>query len=212
MVEDYTPQYWLHRITGGNNGLVLSRRLLREHHLLSTGWSDFSSIVNVNKIRRAGISAIEELMHSEWGIPLEDSLPKNRYCLNRFVNEMKSGDIIIVPLEQTISIYRIIDDNIITNESLRKRFLDEAKVQREGTKLLTSKGEEIDLGFYRKVEPLVLEIQRSSLQKDLYKKTRTLQTNINISSVATAIENLIVKNASSNPTEYVQFVKGPNCT
>lgn len=207
MAENHTPQYWLHRITGGNNGLVLSRRFLRDHHLLSTGWSDLSSVVNVKKIRESGISAIEELMRSEWEISPEASLPKNRYCLNRFINEMKLGDIVVVPLDQTISIYRIIDNTIITNEGLRKRFLDEAKVQREGSKLLTSKGEEIDLGFYRKVEPLALEIQRNSLQNDLYKKTRTLQTNINISDVENAIENLITQNTSSNPTEYIQLVK-----
>ena len=27
MAENHTPQYWLHRITGGNNGLVLAKFL-----------------------------------------------------------------------------------------------------------------------------------------------------------------------------------------
>lgn len=206
-MEQHRPQYWLHRITGGNNGLFLSRRLLRDHCILSTGWSDFSAQSNLNKIRESGLTAIEELMQSIWEMNSDSPFPKNRYSLNRFVNEMKSGDIVIVPLDQAISIYRLIDDTIITNENIRERFLKDAKVRREGARLLTSKGEEIDLGFYRKVEPLVLDIPRSSLQKDLYRKTRTLQTNINISDVANAIEELLIQHPSSSPIEYVQLVK-----
>ena len=144
--------YWLHRITGGENGHLLSYHLLREHGILSTGWSDFSTQEDLANIKNEGITAIEKLMYQRWKWPKEEPLPRNRHCLNRFINEMKAGDIVIVPMwEGKFSICEIVDDVIYTNDNLPTSNYSQYGIELYTDGYLYHGNQLIDLGFYRNV-------------------------------------------------------------
>ena len=87
--------------------------LLFTHHILSIGWSDFSSDAFVKEVQTGGEAAFEGALQAEgWG------LPKNRWNLWRFIMEMKKGDIVLVPTSQEFSLFEIEDDVIFSNESI----------------------------------------------------------------------------------------------
>lgn len=46
--------YWLHRITGGDNALPFSYPLLFNHNWLSIGWSNLSEDSFVEQVRAKG--------------------------------------------------------------------------------------------------------------------------------------------------------------
>lgn len=186
MGEEHKKHYWLHRITGGDNGWVLSYPLLRSHNLLSIGWSFLSYKEYAKKIQEGGRSALNKVLEKEgsrWS--------RNANSLLRFLYEMKVGDIVLVPQWQSVSLYRIADNEILSNEEIEDSLLAESGVRRDNGNLVTSAGDTIDLGFYRKVEPIVLGVARSELGDVLYNKTCARQTNLNISDAGKIIENLI---------------------
>ena len=200
-------QYWLHRINGGKNGMLLSHPLLNNHNLLSIGWSFLSSETNAKNIRECGVSAIKDLY-----LKMGKGFTKNIYCLFNFIAAMNQGDIIIVPLNAKINIYRIIDNVVFTNETIPHIYLEELNVSRDDKQLIVNH-QTIDLGFYRKVELVAQGISRSQLEEKLYKKTRTRLTNLNISDTEDLIDLLIFeqqqkrKKEGSWPIEYSQLIE-----
>lgn len=196
-------QYWLHRITGGENGLILSVPLLRDHNLLSIGWSSLSKHETVNDIQKNGLDALVRAYkekNAEWS--------RNAFNLLYFIQKMNDGDVIVVPLGRLVSIYQLVGNKIYCNEDVRQEFLNETGIKRESDKLLWG-SKSVDLGFYRKVKPLAIDILRSDLPDGLYRKTRTLQTNINISDIASEIELLIAskkRDIKIRETTYLKFV------
>ncbi|MBQ9657594.1 MAG: hypothetical protein IJV31_02360 [Clostridia bacterium] len=52
--------YWLHRITGGDNALPFAYQLLFKHNYLSIGWSDLSSTKFISRVKNEGISVINK--------------------------------------------------------------------------------------------------------------------------------------------------------
>ena len=58
-------KYWLHRITGGVNGTILSYPLLRNYKLISIGWSFLSSQEIAKDIQDRGEVAIREAYEKE---------------------------------------------------------------------------------------------------------------------------------------------------
>lgn len=193
MKEKLEKQYWLHRILGGVNGRLLSYPLLCNHYLLSIGWGEISSDLAAKDIQQRGKIAIQEIYEKQ-GIKWS----KNAFSLIRFVHEMRKGDIVIVPMGPYISIYRIADDVILTNDSISTKYLEGTDIVKKTDGLATLDGQYIDLGFYRKVEPIMLNISRSQLDIILYRKTRILQTNINISSISFSIEKLLTTTTGNN--------------
>ena len=112
-------KYWLHRITGGEHAKAYVRPLL-EKGFLSIGWKGLSNEKNKKLIQHNGWQAVNDIMY-EYGW----ELGRSRYCLSRFICEMKKGDIVIVPFPSCFSIYEIEDDIVYSNESLDKElFLD----------------------------------------------------------------------------------------
>lgn len=196
-------RYWMHRITGGDNGWVLSYPLLRDHNILSTGWSFLSSQDTAKDIQKRGLDAIKEAYINEGA-----NFSRNAHSLNNFAHIMQEGDIVMVPEGRYVSFYQIADNNIITNETLDQNILDEIGVKREVYEIKTSGGQYIDLGFYRKVEKLALNIERDTLDKKIQNKTKAHQTNFNIDDVDYLIEQILVSShhTTPNPIEYIQFV------
>ena len=97
-------QYWLHRITGGDNAIKLTHPLLFEHNILSTGWASLSWDEFVRKSRGDWKSFEAEFYNEYPGL-------RNRWSLWRFL-EMKEGDIVVVPTWGEFSIYKVADNNV----------------------------------------------------------------------------------------------------
>lgn len=181
-------KYWLHRITGGENGTILSIPLLRDHNLLSIGWSFISSHDVAVDIQRLGIEAIREI-YSRKGA----SWSRNVYSLLNFAKNMRENDIVVVPMGAYINIYRLIGNDILTNDNIPSEYLEKSNVIKQSDGLYTTDGHFIDLGFYRKVEPIALNILRDKTAQDLHKKTKVLSTNLNITDVSRSIEELLLE-------------------
>lgn len=182
-------KYWLHRITGGDNALGFAHPLLFNHHYLSIGWSDFSSDAFVRQVQKDGVTAIDSAMQTEgWG------LPKNRWNLWRFIVEMKKGDVVLVPTSQEFSLFEIEDDVIFSNESIDisvfKDWHGKQAVLQEDGYYYNENGKPIDLGFYRKVKPILYNIPRMGFaNQDLVSRMKIRQTNADISDLKESIDN-----------------------
>lgn len=188
-------KYWLHRITGGANGAILSYPLLRDFNLLSIGWSFLSHQVIAEDIQARGEDALRDAYEKEGA-----SWSRNAYSLLNFVYRMHADDIVVVPMGSYINIYRLVGDEILTNESIPSEYLTKSNVIKKSDGLSTTDGQYIDLGFYRRAEPIALNVLRNQVDLDLYKKTKALHTNINISDVSKAVEKLIPESQKNHET------------
>lgn len=180
---------WLHRITGGDNALPLSSALL-DKGFLSIGWSDFSSETCLKTIR-AGRESFDKLFLDEgWG------LPRNRWNLWRFVIEMSQGDLIVVPLPYSFSVYQIADDTLYTNESIDPSLLIDWNgnpvIRQSDGDLYNKDGKAVDLGFYRRVIPVEKNIPRSEYaDQDLYSRMKIRQTNAQMNDLLGSVRKAV---------------------
>lgn len=192
--------YWLHRITGGNNGALLSYPLLKEKSILSTGWSDFSIDQFVNRTKQDGIRYIEECMKQEWNV---SSPPKNRWNLYNFICKFREGDIVVVPMWGGVfSICKIVDDKILTNYSLPAEYYTNLGISRHKDGYLYKDDEQkcIDLGFYRAVEVLHYGISRADYaNQKLFSRMKIMQTNANISNIRESVDDAIKRADENRP-------------
>lgn len=180
--------YWLHRITGGDNAWPLSVELFKKGYI-SIGWLDFST-ENYLSMIRSGVEGFDKMM-DEQGY----GRPRNRWNLWRFVNEMSEGDIVVVPFPYSFAICKISDNKVFTNESIDPELL----VDRDGNRvtfeedgyLHNSNGDLIDLGFYRKVEVVEKEIPREYADQALYSRMKIRQTNADICDLAGSINDAV---------------------
>jgi predicted Mrr-cat superfamily restriction endonuclease len=180
-------KYWLHRITGGENAIEFAHPLLFTHNYLSIGWSDFSDEAFLENIQEHGVEGLdEEMQNRDYG------LPKTRWNLWRFIKELKKGDIVVVPTWGEFSIFEIIDDVVFTNESMDGNVYQDwnGKIAtlHDGY-YYTYDDRIIDLGFYRKVKPLLINIPRDGYaDQELFSRMKIRQTNADISDLAESIE------------------------
>lgn len=180
--------YWLHRITGGDGALEFAHPLLFTNNYLSIGWSDFSEDVFVKNIRERGVEYLDEAMQKEgYG------LPRNRWNIFRFINEMQKDDIVVVPTWKEFHLFKIADNVVLSNQSIDASLLKNwnghmAELHEDGY-FHNSNGGIIDLGFYRKVSRVKLNIPREEYaEQDLYSRMKIRQTNANISDLRESIE------------------------
>lgn len=184
-------KYWLHRITGGENARPVATPLLENGRYLSIGWSCWSSDDFAKEVQEKGLDAINK----------KESLHRNRYSLKRFIYDMHAGDYVVVPTYGEFGIYEIEDDVILSNESIPMTYMvdwNDNKVTREGNGLYDSDGNEIDLGFYRKVRPIMEHISRADAPEGLYRRMRILQTNADISDLWAEIEAIVKRKEIKN--------------
>lgn len=212
MAENRKKKYWLHRITGGDNGWLLSYPLLNEHSMLSTGWSDFSEDSFVDGVNTQGISYIEETMMREWEI---DYKPRNRWSLYYFIHEMQKGDIVIVPQWGGVfSICEIEDNETLTNESLPEEYYLSLGISKHNGYLYKDDERKcIDLGFYRRVKVLHGQISRSDYaEQDLISRMKIMQTNSDITDLAEKIEKTIERANKKCPINLRAEMLDGTCT
>ena len=185
-MEKPNRNYWLHRITGGENGKILSYPLLFDCGILSIGWSFISTSAIAEDIQKRGKIAIKEAYAAEG-----ETWSKNANSLLNFVYNMHEGDVVVVPLGAYINIYRLVDDIIYTNDNIPSEYIQKSHVVHKDDGFVSSDGQFIDLGFYRKVAIIATNILRSEADTALYKKTKAFQTNFEITEVKDAVERLI---------------------
>lgn len=176
--------YWMHRITCGDNAGGYAQKLFNgstdnsEVHYISIGWFDFSNDANVEAIRKGGTNAVDELLlKKNWRA-------RHRYNLFRFVAGMKKGDIVIVPQGSNFAVCRIADDIVLTNESIDKGILasiSNNEIAYDGQYLHNAKGKIIDMGFYRRVEIIENKVPRCYATQRLYSALKYRGTNRKLS-------------------------------
>ena len=184
---------------GGDNALPFAHPLLFKHNILSIGWCDFSEDEFAAQVKKEGMVAIERgMVEAGYG------MPKNRWNLFRLIYEMKKGDIVVVPLWNTFSVFEITSDVVITNESIDKTLLVDwnglSVTYKEDGYIYNAENNVVDLGFYREVKPIALEIPRYEFADALLSmRMKIRQTNANINDLSNSVERAIQSFHSKNP-------------
>ena len=187
-------RYWLHRIS---HHYEVSYLLL-ERGILSIGWSDFSSEEFINKCFKKWDNFEKAFKEKGW-------LQKSIYSLWRFLSEMGKGDIVLVPGYKTFSLFEIIEDRPFSVEKLEINNLtdlDGKKIIKENNLLYREDNNRtiIDLGFFRKVNPLFTDISRNEYaDRVLTSRMKIRLTNADITDLAKSIENAIEAFKSKKP-------------
>ena len=188
--------YWLHRITGGQFALEYAQRLL-ESGYLSIGWSDFSCQEDLDQIIRD--NSTDRLMaEAGWGAP------RNRWNLWRFVCAMKKGDKVVVPMPYYFAVYEIIDNEILCNETIDPclfRASNGTLAELYDRHFHNSNGNEIDLGFYRRVIKLHPGLIPRSEYADqhLISWMKFRSTNADITSIRSSVEDALMNYDKKRP-------------
>lgn len=216
MAEEKRPKYWLHRITGGKNAWQMSDHLFRKHNLISIGWSDFSTDEFVEGVRSKGIEYMNEWIKDEWKI---SNLPRSRWSLYNFINNMKAGDIVLVPSYGTFSICEILDDKVLSNESLPVEYYSNLGISLHHTNgpdngYLYYDGTQdcVDLGFYRNVKVLHPDLVREEYASgDLISSMKIMQTNADITGLEEEIKDVISRAEQERPIDLRDEIFGGTC-
>ncbi len=191
-MADRQRQYWLHRITGGSYALPVAWQLLHKkdanEHYLSIGWSDLSYDGLVKDIQDENWDEVRGWFESE-----KYTLSYSAWCLVRFVKDMQPGDYVVVPSWGTFSVYEIADSIVFTNESCSNIHFEDwnGKIpQMKDSYLRDENGNTIDLGFYRRVIPIEVDIPRAEYaEAALISRMKIRQTNAGIND----LENEIIE-------------------
>lgn len=181
MTNTMEHNYWLHR---SSYEYRLSQVLLAEKNLLSIGFSDFSNTNYLNKFLNSSQEEFDKIFKDKW-----DWVPKSRFSLWYFLREMKQGDYVLVPTPYYFSIYKIVGETPLSNESLDTNGLHDVwnnpVLLKDGGLYIKEEIEKIDLGFYWQVEPVCLNIPRANYaDQALISRMKVRQTTLNISDLA----------------------------
>jgi predicted Mrr-cat superfamily restriction endonuclease len=197
--------YWLHRISYLAH---VSYPLLNKGYL-SIGFSDFSNEEFLNKVSEKDWNFFEEQFDKIW-----ECRPRGRYNLWRFIAEMDKDDIVIVPnWWQSFSVYKIEEPCAILSSSIQVaddwKDWNDIKILQSRSKLLILDGEKdcLDLGFFRKVKPIAIEIPRYEYaDAALTARMKIRQTNTNILDLKKSIEDAIKSFKNSEPINLKNFL------
>jgi len=182
-------RYWLHRISYLD---FISHPLL-ENGYLSIGFSDFTSEKFLKKVSEQDWEYFEEQFDKIW-----EDRPRGRYSLWNFIGEMEKGDWVLVPHWDTFSIYEIIEPKSILPSSYKmsKDFCDwnERKIihNKNGMFIIESEKEYLDIGFLRKIKPIMENISRKDYaDSSLTARMKIRNTNADISDLEKNIKKSI---------------------
>lgn len=194
--------YWLHRCTCGEYAKPFSYELLKKDNLISIGWIDFSKKDYLKRLSESWES-FEKVFDEVW-----KEHPRNRINLWRFVKKMKSGDIVVIPMDGGhFRIYEIADDIVYNNITVNPDIIVDwngykATKNNEGN-FVNKDGKVIDMGFYRKVKPLFdtpIDIPRSRYAlSGLYSRMKTKQTNADINDLKEEVNEAISRFREKKP-------------
>lgn len=189
--------YWLHRIS---HHAEVSHPLLDKGYL-SIGWSDFSQKEFVEKVRAGNEAYFESAFDEEWG-----KRPRSRWSLWKYIADMKAGDLVIVPGWTDFSIYRLVGDRPLISTELPDDLTDwnGTPIWKNAKGYLcrgaTEKVEEIDLGFFWKVEPVHVGISRDKYaDQPLTARMKIRSTTGCINDLQISIQNAMTRFSEHKP-------------
>lgn len=185
-------KYWLHRISHKSEA---SYPLLEEGYL-SIGFSDFLSNEGFleelrSKDKEGAWAFFEETNSSTMGFG------STRYNLWRFLYKFKIGDIILVPMYKSFSLYRVKGEPIISGDLYGKIEFKGNTVEGNKKELLYN-DEKIDIGFLLPVEKIKENMSRNKYaDASLTSRMKMRQTNGNITDLQESVDRAL-KNAKKN--------------
>jgi hypothetical protein len=192
-------KYWLHRISHKEE---VSYPLL-ERGYLSIGWSDAATDKNFLSIMEQfaatgdsseALKSFDSAYEAVFG-----SLTRARYSLWRFLFKFQPSDCVLIPSWGTFSLYKITSMPLTTASLVIEPVLGGLTDWNKNPLVFRESGiyrgeELIDLGFFRKVEPIP---GAQELLRDVYaeaaltSKMKMRQTNADITDRAEDIEKII---------------------
>lgn len=190
--------YWMHRCTCGDYAWPFTSELLKKHKLISIGWN-YLSDSEIQSRLTDGWESFNQVFLEE-----NEFLPRNRYNLWRFLNEMHTGDIVVVPLPQTFNVYRIADDVVYNNTTIDHNLWvdwngEKASLDKKGYPSYAD-GRQIDMGFYRKVKEVAIDIPRNGYALSrLYSRMKIRQTNTIINDLKMEVDEAISRYKEKKP-------------
>jgi hypothetical protein len=193
--------YWLHRCTCGFYAGPFTHELLKKHNYISIGWSDFSQKDYLERLT-ANWDSFEKVFDEVWG-----EHPRNRYNLWRFL-KMKSGDIVVVPMDGGyFRIYEIADDVVYNNMTIDPDIIVDwngyKATKNEKGYFVNKDGNIIDMGFYRKVKPLFdnpMDIPRNGFAMSrLHSYLKFRLTNADINTIKEEVDDAISRFREKRP-------------
>ena len=101
--------YWIHRISHKSE---VSYPLLEKGYL-SIGFADFANEEFLNKLRNKNKDESWECFENK-NNEIWKELRRTRHNLWRFLYEFKVGDVVLVPMYKSFSLYKITSDPIIS--------------------------------------------------------------------------------------------------
>ena len=194
-------KHYLHRISCG---MEWSYPLLDKRNLLSIGWSDFGCRRDFVFQHQHDWSSVPRTIESEWG------KARARFGLQRFL-EMEQGDWVVVPSWGIFHVYRVVDDSRLVPEQIEgeleglKSRNDKCATIRDG--YIEEQGSKVDLGFFRRVEPIAREIPRDGYaDAALTSRMKVRQTNVEITDLSASVNNAVAGYKMNRPINLRRMV------
>ena len=185
-----------------------SHPLLDHRRLLSIGWAEFGARPSFVRQLRHDWSKVSNIVEGEWG------KVRSRFGLQRFL-EMEHGDWVVVPTWGAFHVYRVSDHERLVPGQIGDHLTSvrswhgKSAVIREG-RIEEQSGDGsrvIDLGFFRRVEPLARDIPRNEYaDAALTARMKVRQTNVEITDLRDSIEESIKRYDSQRPINFRSFV------
>jgi len=173
---------WLHRIS---HQAEASYPLI-ENGNLTIGFSDVASSEFLEKTKSGDGNYFEEEIASTYGCM------RSRHSLWRFIVEMQVGDWVVVPSWGSFSIYRIEGEvSLIKNISLDEIPQSDLALILKNDSLYIGDNH-IDLGFFRKVSPIAINISRYDFADSaLTSRMKIRNTNANITDLTESVKKAL---------------------
>lgn len=201
-------RYWMHRISYERD---IKKTFLEKDGLLITGWGAISHDNFLQKTQGKTRKEFDTIYES-----LVGRLTRNRFCIYMFLNEFQKGDFVIVPDAGYFSVYKIIG-----NSPQSKRHIYEHVKSAEGKKTFEYRNgkyykvgteEELDLGFFWKVEPVELDISREGYaDNNLRRRLKFQMTNIEMTDLHEEVDRAINAKKTGTPIDLKTEIIEASC-
>ena len=187
--------YYLHRISHHQEW---SYPLLNNKNLLSIGWAELGS--QYNDLHNNPINWADDVQNAV-------ELGRTRFWLVRFLR-MEGGDRVVVPTRsRAFHVFEVVDDNpLVPNHiendlnglisendqtaEIRDGFIVEQNMQKTV----------IDLGFFRRVNPIVTDIPRHGYaDANLTSRMKALQANLDINDLSQSVDDAMNRYETNKP-------------